>query len=425
MNQKKLMLLGGIRYLLPVIEAAHKLGAYVITADYLPDNIAHKYSDEYVNVSILDREAVLKVAQEKQIDGILSFGVDPGVITAAYVADRMGLPFPPLKSVEILQNKDKFRDFLAANGFNCPFHFSYAADDDPLKDDRLMQKLYVEKFPVIVKPVDSAGSKGCSKYDPNEDVHSTTTTPYYNNSLSQAIANARSESHNGRIIIEQFLEKVGHSSDTDSFSIDNELVYCSFNCQHFDAKANNPYTPSGYTWPSDMPIEAQAELRSELSRLIKLLNLGTHVYNIETRFCTDGKPYIMELSPRGGGNRLSEVLRLATGVDLIRACVAAALGLPKDSNIRTFQHSNISYNGSWAEVIVHSNKSGIYRGVDILPEVKSHLIQKDIWVKPGDAVEEFTGANKTIGTLVLRFDTHAEAERALDTVDEWLKVVVA
>ena len=44
-KQKKLMLLGGLRYLLPVIEAAHKLGIYVITCDYLPNNIAHKYSD--------------------------------------------------------------------------------------------------------------------------------------------------------------------------------------------------------------------------------------------------------------------------------------------------------------------------------------------------------------------------------------------
>ena len=76
MRQKKLMLLGGIRYLLPVIEAAHEQGYYVITADYLPDNIAHKYSDEYVNVSIIDKEAVLKVAREKEIDGILSFGVE-------------------------------------------------------------------------------------------------------------------------------------------------------------------------------------------------------------------------------------------------------------------------------------------------------------------------------------------------------------
>ena len=50
------MLLGGIRYLLPVIKAAHEQGYYVITADYLPDNIAHRYSDEYVNVSIVDKK---------------------------------------------------------------------------------------------------------------------------------------------------------------------------------------------------------------------------------------------------------------------------------------------------------------------------------------------------------------------------------
>ncbi len=54
MGKKKLMLLGGLRYLLPVIKAAHKEGYYVITADYLPGNIAHKYSDEYCNVSIID-----------------------------------------------------------------------------------------------------------------------------------------------------------------------------------------------------------------------------------------------------------------------------------------------------------------------------------------------------------------------------------
>lgn len=91
MRQKKLMLLGGIRYLLPVIEAAHEQGYYVITADYLPDNIAHRYSDEYVNVSIIDKEAVLKVAREKEIDGILSFGVDPGVVSASYVQTQMGV----------------------------------------------------------------------------------------------------------------------------------------------------------------------------------------------------------------------------------------------------------------------------------------------------------------------------------------------
>ena len=123
-KQKRLMLLGGIRYLLPVIKAAHEQGYYVITADYLPDNIAHKYSDEYVNVSIIDKEAVLKVAKDKEIDGIMSFGVDPGVIAASYVQNQMGLPsFGPFESVEILQNKYKFRTFLSQNGVNVPSAF--------------------------------------------------------------------------------------------------------------------------------------------------------------------------------------------------------------------------------------------------------------------------------------------------------------
>ena len=129
------MLLGGIRYLLPVIEAAHKQGYYVITADYLPDNIAHKYSDEYVNVSIIDKEAVLKVAREKQIDGIMSFGVDPGVVAASYVQNKMGLPsFGPFESVEILQNKDKFRAFLQKNGFNVPQAKGFDNIDDAMAE---------------------------------------------------------------------------------------------------------------------------------------------------------------------------------------------------------------------------------------------------------------------------------------------------
>lgn len=391
MKQKKLMLLGGIRYLLPVIEAAHKLGVHVITADYLPDNIAHKYSDEYVNVSIIDRDAVLKVAVEKQIDGILSFGVDPGVVTAAYVADKMGLPSPPLASVEILQNKDRFRNFLEVNGFNCPKR--YRPNDDI-------------EYPVIVKPVDSAGSKGCSRVDSPAE-------------LVSAIEYARSESHSGRIIIEQFLTNAYSSSDTDSFSIDNELVFCSFNCQHFDSTAPNPYTPAAYSWPSDIPKAAQDELRSEIQRLIKLLNLGTSIYNIETRLATDGKPYIMELSPRGGGNRLSEVLKLATGQDLIENCVRGALGLP----LQTM--SDPVYNGAWAEFIVHSNKAGKFCSLDIDSSfAEKHLVQNDLWVSPGDAISEFTGANQTIGTLVLKFDSHAQAEEFLAKSGDWHKVVV-
>lgn len=399
MTRKKLMLLGGIRYLLPVIETAHRMGVYVITADYLPDNVAHKYSDEYVNVSIMDREAVLKVAREREIDGILSFAVDPGVVTAAYVAERMGLASPPLESVEILQNKDKFRDFLTRNGFNCPFHRSYSEKKLALAEAQLFP------YPLIVKPTDSAGSKGCVRVDKPSD-------------LSVAIDCAIEASHSGRFIIEQFLEQVGSSSDTDSFSIDGNLVFCSFNCQYFDKNSSNPYTPAAYGWPSDMPRTVQEELRGEIQRLIRLLNLGTSIYNIETRLCTDGKAYIMECSPRGGGNRLSEVLKMATGQDLIENTVRYALNMP------LVRMEDPKYGGEWAEVIVHSNKSGRYQGIRIKDGFPGRLVEEDMWVNQGDVVAEFSGANRAIGTLVVRFKSACERTAVLADISTWLTIDV-
>ena len=132
---KKLLLLGGSRYLLPVIKAAKNLGIYTITCDYLPDNIAHKYSDQYCNISIIDKEAVLKAAEELKIDGIMSFACDPGVVTAAYVAEKMGLPScGNFESVSILQNKAKFRKFLTDHGFNVPVMHSYFTADEAEND---------------------------------------------------------------------------------------------------------------------------------------------------------------------------------------------------------------------------------------------------------------------------------------------------
>ena len=401
MKQKKLMLLGGIRYLLPVIKAAHEQGYYVITADYLPDNIAHKYSDEYVNVSIIDKEAVLKVAQEKNIDGIMSFGVDPGVVSASYVQNKMGLPsFGPFESVEILQNKDKFRAFLAKNGFNVP----QAKGFDSI--EAAIDEIYWYPWPVIVKPTDAAGSKGVTRVDKPED-------------LRPALEYAMKHSISGHIIVEEFIEKKGCSSDTDSFSVDGKLVFVSFCAQRFDVDATNPYTPAAYSWPSTFTKEQEDYLTSEIQRLITLLGLKTVVYNIEVRVGTNGKPYIMELTPRGGGNRLCEMLRYATGVDMITAITRAIVGDPILTPIE-----QKPYNGHWAEIILHADKDGVFDHLEISKNLSAEVVEEDLWVSKGDHVESFEGANNAIGTLVLKFQTAEELEKAITNQRSWLKVIV-
>jgi len=400
-KQKKIMLLGGIHYLLPVIKAAQEQGYYVITADYLPDNVAHKYSDEFCNVSIIDKEAVLAEARKRNIDAILSYAVDPGVVTAAYVAEQMGLPFScSYKTACILQDKSMFRMFLTQNGFNVPNAKGYEKVEDALNDIDFFH------WPVIVKPVDSAGSKGVSKVDSPEK-------------LPKAITHALNESHNGHFIIEDFIEKKGFSSGSESFFVDGELKYNAFYDQYFDKDAVNPYTPSAECWPANKPETILQEVRNDLQRLGKLLHFRTGLFNIEWRVCTNGKVYLMEVSPRAGGNRLAEILNYATDVNIIDAEVRKALHLP----INEVHEPN--YNGHYAILVLHSPKTGLYDRVEIEPIfMDEHVIEKEIRLKQGEKINSFTGANAAIGTLFLRFNTRKEMDKALTYQKEWLKVVV-
>lgn len=401
MNRKKLMLLGGIRYLLPAIEAAHKHGYHVITVDYLPDNIAHKYSDEYHNVSIIDKEAVLQLAQELQIAGILSFAVDPGVVTAAYVAEKMGLPFTcSYEAACILQDKARFRQFLTENGFNVPTAKGYSNTEEALKDIKRFH------WPVIVKPVDSAGSKGVTRVDDPKD-------------LEQAITHALDESHNGHFIIEDFLEKDGLSSGSESFVVDGQLCYNGFYDQYFDNEAVNPFTPSAECWPSNKDEKYLNEIRSELQRLFTLLNVRTGLFNVEWRVCTDGKCYLMEVSPRAGGNRLAEMLNIAADVDLIDAEVLKAVGEP----VSEIHEPN--YDGFYAILVLHHEKAGRFKELRIDTSFRlNHVIEEEIRVKPGEYVEAFTGANTAIGTLFLRFSSYEEMSNIMENYRSYVQIIV-
>lgn len=397
---KRLLLLGGSRYALPVIEAAHKLGIYVITCDYLPNNIAHKYSDEYCNVSIIDKEATLEVARRLNIDGVMSFACDPGVVTAAYVAEKLELPScGPYESICILQNKSRFRKFLTENGFNVPVAKGYTNIKEA------MDEADIFNWPVIVKPTDSAGSKGVTRVDDKSK-------------LRESIEYALSFSHCDEFIIEDYIEQKGYSSDTDSFSVDGKLKFVSFNSQRFDGNAKNPYTPAAYSWPSSMTKEHEEELTNEIQRLLLLLNMGTSIYNIETRESINGKSYIMEVSPRGGGNRLAECLRLATGVDLIVNAVRAAVGLPIE------EIEQQPYNGCWAEIVLHSDRSGVFKSLCVSDEISDNIIECDLWVEEGMEVGGFTAANEAIGTLVLKFETPERLQEIMENQEKYVKVIL-
>lgn len=398
---KKLMILGGSRYALPVIKAAKQLGIYTITADYLPNNIAHKFSDKYVNVSVIDKEATLKVAKEHNIDGIVSFACDPGVVTAAYVAEKMGLPFQcSYDAACILQDKGLFRDFLTKNGFNTPHAKRYTNPKAPCADIDYFD------WPVIVKPVDSAGSKGVTRVNTA-------------NELSSAIETAIKNSHNGAFIVEDFLTFKGYHSSTDPFTVNGKLKFITYSDQLFDSEAENPYTPARIIWPSTMQQENQEYLTSEIQRLMDLLGMKNGIYNIETCVGANGKPYIMEVSPRGGGCKIAELQQLAYGVNLIENEVRNAVGMS------LIEINPTVCDGYWCEMVVHAQPghSGLLKSVCIDPLIEKKYVKVvDISAKAGDMVHPFTGANMALGDMFLRFDSREELDTVTSNKYNWLHI---
>ena len=126
----------------------------------------------------------------------------------------------------------------------------------------------------------------------------------------------------------------------------------------------------------------------------------------------------MEFTPRGGGNRLCEMLRHATGIDMITAITRAMVGDPFDEIVQK------PYNGHWAEIILHANRDGKFKQMNISPNLPAEIIEKDLWITCGDIVNTFNGANNAIGTLVLKFPDTKTLEEVMSDPKKWIDIVI-
>lgn len=395
---KRILFLGGAPTQIPPLKYAREQGHYVITCDYLPENPGHKYADEYHNVSTTDKEAVLKLAEQLKIDGIVAYASDPSAPTAAYVAEKLGLPGNPYKSVEILARKDLFRSFLAENGFNVPRSQSFYTLDEA--------KAWLDEIgvPAFIKPVDSSGSKGVTNLK-NKD------------HLAEAFQHALQFSREKKVVVEEAIVRSGHQVAGDGFIVDGELVFRCWADENFDDLCNG-LVPIGQSFPTSHPKEWLDIAHAESQRLLTLLGMKTGALNFDFLFDQDGKFYFLELGPRNGGCQIPEVIRYSTGVDLIKYTVDAAIGLDCSSLSMT------PSKGYWSSYMLHSLKDGVFKEVYLSDRAKKYIVEQAIYVKPGDKVFKFSGSHHTLGTMILQYSTLEEMMDMLDKMEKDIRVIV-
>lgn len=380
---KRVLMLGGSTSQVCAIKRAKEMGLYVIICDYLPDNPGQHVADEFYLVSTTDKEAVYELAKGLDLDAVICYASDPAAPTAAYVCEKLGLPTSPYESVMVLSNKDTFRDYLRDNGFCVPKSKSYTDYESVVAD--------ADKFsyPVMVKPVDSSGSKGINKILSKDEIEFA-----YNDAMKYSRCK--------RIVVEDFIEKKGYQISGDGFSVDGVLKFRCFGNEYYSDNGIKEYVPLGECWPSVLDKATQDKVHNELQRLITCLGMKTGAYNIEVILDKDDNVYILELGARNGGSLIPQITQYATGVDMVEYTIKAALG-EDCSDIEM-----LPAKGYWCNYMVHSKVTGKLKEVVVADELKDNYVEYQTDFHEGDDVFAFENAGHALGTMVFKFDSMEE-----------------
>ena len=134
-----------------------------------------------------------------------------------------------------------------------------------------------------------------------------------------------------------------------------------------------------------------------VQQVIDDLGLRMGVFNIDIFEDHKGRPIVVDIGARNGGNMLNTLYHLRTGVDLmeasLRQCMGEAVSLPALS-------APSRYVG---HIVVHARESGILRSLRLSAELDRHVIYRSFNVKPGDRVGRFVNSGHRLGLLLVEF----------------------
>ena len=395
---KKILLLGGSAQQIVAIEAAKKLGYYTVLCDYLTDNPGQYHADRFYLVSTIDKEAVLQVAKDEKIDGVLAYASDPAAPTAAYVAEQLGLPTNPASAVNTLCNKDRFRKFLRENGLPTPFAKGYAAEQSASEETGLF------RLPVIVKPVDSSGSKGATV------LHDWAQ-------LDEAVAFALSFSREKRYIIEEYIEKgYPYVIGGDVFVVNGKVeMWGLMNC-HRDSNVN-PLVPVGKSFPTNLAPNVENAVKDTIQRILTSLGYSNGPVNVELIVDQNQVVWPIDFGPRCGGNMIPVLMQRIFSVDIPELSVRAALGEELDLHIHQSEHCFATYN-------LHSDRAGTLAEIRCSNVLRPYIKEIHMYSKTGDPVEYFDNASKALGILIMEFTDRSFRDRIMSEIRDHIITVL-
>ena len=380
---KKLMIMGAGIYQVPLIKTAKRMGIHTIVVSIPGNYPGFALADEVCYENTVDYEAVLRVAKEKQVDGIVTAGTDVAVITIGRVCDALGLKGLSFTAAEIASNKLGMKEKYEEFGVRTARFRLVKLDGSDLKE-----KAAELTFPLIFKAVDSSGSRGIRRVDSEAEFEET----------RQYVAES---THKDYFLVEEFIE--GEEFGAQAFVQDGKVEFI---LPHGDFVFHGDTgVPVGHFAPYDLPQDVIADCKEQLVKAVKAMGLDNCAINADF-ILKDGKTYVLELGGRSGATCLAELVSIYYGFDYYEKLIRVALG-----ETVSFASEQAVPNVS---KLLMSDKDGVIVSQTDTNEPSEDLVEVQFDYKPGDAVHAFHVGPHRIGHVITKGKTLKEANEALD-----------
>ena len=381
---KKLLVQGASRGNLGLVKTAKEYGVYIIMTGLGGDFPCNPYADKFCYADISDPDAVLKVAQDESVDGVVICCSDTGLQAVGRCNDVLGLAGITEKAAVTSVNKLLMKEKLTEAGVQTARYLKVSSESE--------LEYVVEEigFPMIVKATDLQGSRGINI------VRKKTN-------LLEAYKDTMSLTKKDYCIIEQFIE--GKEFGAQAFVYKGEVLFV---LPHGDETIMcKTAVPIGHYMPYEITKELYEDTRKQVINSIKAIGIDNCAVNVDL-IEKDGKAYIIELTGRVGANSLPELTSNYYGINYYEMILAVCLGespLPiwgkREKPMATLAR------------MMKSDKNGVVANV-IVPKMKDADIH--LFIHKGSLVREFTNSNDAIGEIIVKGDTMVKCEKLMSNV---------
>lgn len=390
---RKLLILGAGIYQVPLIQKAKAMGLYTIVASYAGSYPGLALADEVWNIDTTDYRKLIPMAKKAGISGVCTSGTDVAVLSLGMICKELGLCGVSSSCARTVTDKALMKQALLSHHVSTPESVRVSSFEES-------QDVF-RKFspPVIVKAVDSSGSRGITRADSVEE-------------LKTAYDAARKVTKKDYVLVERFLE--AQEIGVDGFISGGEIRFLLPHGK-FTHTTDGCTLPEGHYFPYPCSPALYRDILLQTERAAMAVGMDNCAINADVLVQGD-QAFILEIGARAGATCIPELITTYCGFDYYEQMIRQSLGETPDFTCRTPRPCMAK--------LLFSGKDGILSDIDEeqLAKCRTDCLDLSLDYPAGASVEKVQNGTSRIGQVIMETDDIHQLDEMMSRVRRSIRV---